>query len=195
MLLEVKLSQTPSNSALGPIAFLVGAWEGIKGHDTAPSDDRQTETNLFRERITFTPIATINNHEQTVEGLRYNTVAYRLGEQAPFHEEVGYWLWDNDAKLVMRCFIVPRGVTVMAGGIATAEDKEFKLAADLGSATFGICSSPFLDREFKTVRYELDVRKLSHDAWAYEEDTQLLMKGRSEIFHHRDRNQLNRVID
>lgn len=177
----------------GPLAALIGVWEGIKGHDTAPADDRGTEINQFRERITFTPIGMINNHEQSLAGLRYSTVAHRLGEDAPFHEEVGYWLWDATAKQVMRCFIVPRGVNVLAGGTVSDGAKSFQLAADLGSATFGICSNPFLDREFRTVRYELKVSIESPDSWSYEEDTQLLMKGRPDVFHHRDRNTLFRT--
>ncbi len=186
-------SQKVNDRALGPLASLVGVWEGIKGHDTAPSDDRGTEVNKFRERITFTPIGAVNNHEQVIAGLRYSTVAHRLGEDVPFHEEVGYWLWDGAAKQIMRCFIVPRGITVLAGGVVEPGANDFRLTADLGSPTFGICSNPFLDREFKTVRYELDVKILSPDSWSYEEDTQLLMKGRTEIFHHRDRNLLVRV--
>ena len=38
---------------LGPLAPLAGIWEGNKGDDTAPSNDRGTETNKFRERVTF----------------------------------------------------------------------------------------------------------------------------------------------
>jgi hypothetical protein len=186
-------SATFDIQALGPLASLVGVWEGIKGHDTAPSDDRGVETNKFRERITFTPIGAVNNHEQTMAGLRYSTVAHRLGEDQPFHEEVGYWLWDGGAEQVMRCFIVPRGITVLAGGSVRPDAREFKLVAELGSPTFGICSNPFLDREFKTVRYELELKLLGPDSWAYEEDTQILMKGRTDLFHHRDRNQLIRV--
>ena len=38
---------------LGPLAALAGVWEGDKGADVAPSDDRGTEENKFHERITF----------------------------------------------------------------------------------------------------------------------------------------------
>ena len=38
---------------LGPLADLVGIWEGDKGDDIAPSDDRGTENNKYRERIVF----------------------------------------------------------------------------------------------------------------------------------------------
>ena len=56
---------------LGPLAALAGVWEGDKGDDTAPADDRlMTETNKFRERMTFEPIKPAQNHEQTLYGLR-----------------------------------------------------------------------------------------------------------------------------
>ena len=44
---------------LGPLGALVGTWEGDKGDDTAPSDDRGTEKNRFRERMTFEPIGLV----------------------------------------------------------------------------------------------------------------------------------------
>jgi hypothetical protein len=69
---------------LGPLAVLAGVWEGDKGDDVAPSDDRGTERNQFRERMTFEPFGPVNNHEQQLYGLRYSTVAWRLGEDAPF---------------------------------------------------------------------------------------------------------------
>jgi len=178
---------------LGPLAPLAGVWEGEKGDDIAPSDDRGTEQNKFRERLTLEPIAPVNNHEQALHGLRYATMAWRIGEQAPFHEEVGYWLWDPQEKQVLRCFIVPRGIAVLAGGTVEPTARSFTLAADVASATYGICSNQFLDREFKTVRYEVTVTIHSPDSFSYEEDTQIRLKGKEDIFHHRDTNTLRRV--
>ena len=178
---------------LGPLGPLAGTWEGVKGDDTAPSDDRGTETNKFRERMTFEPIGMVNNHEQTLYGLRYATMAWRLGEDSPFHEEVGYWLWDAQAKQALRCFVVPRGVTVTAGGTVEPDAKSFELAADVGSETYGICSNQFLDKEFKTVRYELKVTIHDDQSFSYEEDTQLQVKGQKDIFHHIDKNTLKRT--
>lgn len=179
-------------SELGPLAALAGTWEGDKGRDVAPSASRAVDTNLFRERMVFTPIGRVDNHEQTLYGLRYQTTAFRIGVEESFHEEVGYWLWDATRGLVMRCFLVPRGVSVIAGGTARADATSFSLEAKLGSPTFGICSNPFLDEEFKTVAYTLKVTCES-DVLAYEEDTVLVMKGRPEPFHHTDRNTLKRV--
>ena len=181
-------------SKLGPLAALAGIWEGDKGHDKAPDDDRtQVEHNLFRERITFEPTGEVNNHEQTLYGLRYATTAWRISDQEQFHEEVGYWLWDADNKQVMRCFIVPRGVTVIAGGTVEADATSFSLAADVGSETYGICSNKFLEQEFRTVRYELNVEVHDKGSFSYDEDTVLQIKGQDELFHHRDSNTLHRV--
>ena len=180
-------------SKLGPLSPLAGTWEGEKGDDTAPADNRSVEKNKFRERMTFTPIPPVKNHAQTLFGLRYATTAWRIGEADPFHEEVGYWLWDARENQIMRCFIVPRGVNVLAGGKADAGARSFKLAADVGSATYGISSNPYLDREFKTVRYELTVTVHDNDFFSYEEDTQLKIKGQEAIFHHIDKNTLQRA--
>lgn len=179
--------------ALGPLAFLVGTWEGDKGHDTAPSSSRSTEVNLFRERMVFEPTGAVDNHEQHLFGLRYRTTAWRIGQPDPFHEELGYWLWDAAANHIMRCFMVPRGVTMIAGGSPRADGSGFDLAAESGSTTHGILSGPFLDREFRTIRYTLKVDHLGPDSFRYEEDTVLQIRGQREPFHHIDKNTLRRT--
>ena len=87
----------------------------------------------------------VRNHEQTLYGSRYTTTVWRIGEADPFHEELGYWLWDADAKHVLCCFIVPRGITVIAGDTVELSAQSFSLAADVSSDTYGICSNQFLD--------------------------------------------------
>ncbi|MEZ5559989.1 MAG: heme-binding beta-barrel domain-containing protein [Pseudomonadales bacterium] len=178
---------------LGPLKHLVGDWEGDKGSDVAPADDRGVERNAYRERMSFVPIGEVANHEQRLHGLRYATTAWRHGETSAFHEELGYWLWDPHDLQVLRCFVVPRGITVIAGGTAAQDATDFELEANLGSETYGICSNRFLDREFKTVRYELRITVHDADTFSYEEDTQLLLRDREDLFHHRDANTLRRV--
>jgi len=77
---------------LGPLAMLAGVWEGGKGADLAPWDARGTEENKFRERITCEPIGQVRNHEHVSYSLRYASIARRIGEDDPFHDEVGYEL-------------------------------------------------------------------------------------------------------
>lgn len=178
---------------LGPLAGLAGTWEGEEGIDEAPAADRGPMTTPFRERAVFAPMDPIDNHEQMLFGLRYSRTAWRIGEVDPFHEELAYWLWDAAAGQVMRAFVIPRGMSVLAGCRAVASDRKFKLQAVVGSDVFGIVSNPYLDIEFKTVRYELEVDLEGSDRYRYAEDTQLLLKGRSEVFHHRDSNILKRI--
>lgn len=176
---------------LGPLAALVGRWEGNEGVDIAPAHDGSKETH-YQERISFEPIGPVNNGPQILYGLRYSTVAWPLIQEKPFHEEVGYWLWHAERKQVMRCFIVPRGVVVNAGGTSEPDAKEFRMAADAGAAVYGILSNPYLDQNAKTVRYELTVT--IHEPWkfSYKEDTQLQISGRPDVFHHTDHNTLKR---
>lgn len=178
---------------LGPLTNLIGIWEGDKGDDTAPSDDRGTENNKYRERITFEQIGPVQNHEQNLHVLRYSTRAWRIGEPNTFHEELGYWSWEPATKEVMRSFLIPRGIALIAGGRAEKNANEFHLVAKNGSCTFGICVNPFLDREFKIISFEHTLRMENRDRFSYEQDTVIQMPGRAELFHHMDRNTLIRV--
>ena len=176
---------------LGPLASLAGTWEGDQGVDVSPARTGKVETK-FRERITFEPLGPVINGPQVLYGLRYATVAWPLGQEKPFHEEVGYWLWDPHAKQVMRCFIVPRGISVNAGGSADPQATTFEMAAEVGSETFGITSNPVLDQSFKTVRYNVKVTVQDNNRFSYSEDTQLQIQGQQGIFHHTDQNTLVR---
>jgi len=177
---------------LGPLTPLVGIWEGAQGVDVAPTRGGDAISH-YRERITFEPWGPVNNHAQTLYGLRYTTMIWRVGEEGAYHDEVGYWLWDPKAQMVMRCFAIPRGINILAGGCAAANARDFKLSAQVGSEVFGILSNPFLDQVFKTVRYDLEVRIHTGSSFSYSEDSQLRIHGQAEIYHHTDRNNLRRI--
>lgn len=178
---------------LGPLAALVGVWEGDKGDDIAPSDDRGIENNKYRERLTLETMSPVQNHEQNLHVLRYSTRAWRIGETNTFHEELGYWSWEPATKQVMRSFLIPRGIALIAGGTAEEDAKEFHLQAQNGSCTFGICTNPFLDKEFKVVSYEVTIKIIDENTFSYEQDTVIQIPGQKELFHHRDRNTLKRI--
>lgn len=191
--MENQITPDKNRTLLGPLAPLAGIWEGDQGHDTAPSDDRGIEQNLFREVTTFELLSPVKNHEQELFGLRYFTQAWQKGVDSAFHEEVGYWLWDPAQQQVMRCTLVPRGVSMIAGGKVAPHATSFEIAAECGSQVYGICSNPFLDVEFKTVRFKMKVTFPDANTFSYEQTTFLKMKNRSELFQHVDRNQLRRV--
>lgn len=182
---------------LGPLGPLLGTWEGERGSDLAPSDkphdNRQPVVSRYRERMVFEPTGRVDNHEQVLYGLRYATKAWRIDAADPFHEEVGYWMWDAASGLILRCFMPPRGMAVMAGGTAAAGARRFELEATAGSESFGICSSPFLLAEFKTVRYTLMVEFPDDDTLHYDAHTFMKMKGREALFDHHDENTLRRA--
>jgi len=177
---------------LGPLAALAGTWEGDKGIDISRIKSKQTETK-YRERIVFAPLGPVNNGPQQLYGLRYSMTAWRLDEEDAFHEEVGYWLWDAGNKQVLRCFMVPRGVVINAGGDAQESSKAFHLEAEVGCETYGILSNKYLDETYKTKKYVLDVNILDDGSFSYKEDTQLWIPVDEAIFHHTDQNILQKV--
>jgi hypothetical protein len=85
-------------------------------------------------------------------------------------------------------------MTVLAGGTASSRAaRKFSLEARAGDEVFGICSSPFLTAEFKTVRYTLDVEMIDDDTLRYESHTFMRMKGKDDLFDHVDGNTLRRA--
>jgi hypothetical protein len=179
----------------GPIGAFAGTWQSSSGDDMAPGDLRDVEKNAFREEIVFTPVAPAPtaNHEQTLYVLSYKRTAWRLSEGDPFHHQLGYWLWDPAIKKVMHSFIIPRGVTVLAGGDAKVDSSLLLLKATLGSPTFGICSNPFLEEEFRTIAYAATITFHSPQSFSYREDTQIQIKGQTDLFRHVDQNTLEKI--
>ncbi len=177
---------------LGPLAALAGAWEGEQGVDVSRIHSEEKETR-YREKVVFEPLGPVNNGPQRLYGLRYSMTAWRLGEEDAFHEELGYWLWDGGNEQVLRCFMVPRGVLINAGGDAKADSNSFHLSAEVGSETYGILSNKYLDESYKTMKYVLDVDVHGDGGFSYMEDTQLWIPVNEAIFHHTDQNTLNKM--
>jgi len=177
---------------LGPLGPLAGTWEGEQGIDTAPSKEQGQKETPFRERMIFEPFGPVVNGLQSLYALRYSRTAWPLGEENPFHEDVGYWLWDAEAQHVLRCIIVPRGIAVEAGGLAESNSKTFTMKAEVGSETYGILSNRYLNKNAKTVRYEFTVTIHDDGSFSYSENSQLQIQGVADIFHHTDKNTLQR---
>ena len=117
-------------SEWGPLAGLIGEWEGTGGLDSAYSHSRgEVLATPYLEKVTMKPFGPVDNGSQHLYGLDYKTAMWRDDEENPFHTEVGYWLYDGDAKQVMRGFVVPRGITVLAGGTAEPDDTSFTMSA------------------------------------------------------------------
>ena len=93
----------------------------------------------------------------------------------------------------MRCATVPRGNSFIARGTIEPDAKEFDLAADVASETYGICSNKFLNEEFKNFCFDMKITIHNNDSFSYDQDTQLQIKGNPNLFHHTDKNTRRRV--
>jgi hypothetical protein len=180
-------------AAWGPLAALIGEWEGESGLDLSfHNAEGETGDTKYREKISMKPFGPVDNGAQHLYGLDYRMAAWRAGEEDPFHTEVGYWLWDGDAGEVMRCFMVPRGSTILAGGPAAASDTSFFMEATVGDEAYGILSNKYLAEKARTWKYTCTVRVNGDDTWSYDETTNYHHAIGGEIAHT-DHNTLRRV--
>ena len=178
----------------GPLGKLVGEWEGEGGLDSAYSHDKhEVLATPYLEKLTFKPFGPVQNGRQFLYGLDYKSAMWRDNEDNPFHTEVGYWLWDGATGEVLRGFVVPRGITVLAGGTATADAKEFTLTAKPGDPQYSIGENKYLAENASTLSYSATITLNDDGTWAYDEITMLKMKEFPEPFRHSDRNTLHKV--
>ena len=179
--------------AWGPLGALAGEWEGEGGLDTAFSHSQNKVLGTpYREKATLKPFGPVDNGAQHLYGLDYKSAMWRGDEDNPFHTEVGYWLWDAATGEVMRGFVVPRGITVLAGGTAAADAKEFTLTAALGGEQYTIGEGRYLAQNATTLSYEVTI-VAGADTWSYDETTMLRMKELDQPLAHTDHNTLHRV--
>lgn len=181
-----------TTSAWGPLARLIGEWEGDAGIDVSFHNARGSVVETpYRERATFEPFGPVANGVQQLYGLDYRMSAWRLGEEGPFHTEIGYWLWDAATEHVLRCFMVPRGTTLLAGADAKPGDTSFSLEANVGSEVCGILSSRYLSTKARTTKYTCVVT-LTDDTFSYDSCTTYVHAVGGAI-SHTDHNALRRV--
>ena len=148
---------------------------------------------MFHERYELQPIDPQTNGPQLFYGLRYHTHIVKPDEVETFHDQVGYWLWEPAANIVMLTLAIPWAQVLLAGAPVEPDATEFELKAEVGSETFGILSNPFLDRAFRTLSYRIRVTIDGEGAWSYEEEGVMEIPGNAEPFRHIDRNSLIRV--
>ncbi len=178
----------------GPLDALIGDWEGEGGLDTAFSHSQnQVLDTPYREKVSMKPFGPVDNGSQHLYGLDYKTAMWRGSEDNPFHTEVGYWLWDSATGEVLRGFVVPRGITVLAGGSAAATATSFTMAAKLGGTNYTIGENTYLAAKASTVSYEVTITLNADGSWSYHETTMLRMVEFPDLFPHVDHNTLRRV--
>lgn len=182
-----------ANEQYGPLAALIGTWEGDEGVNVSYDyDEKKIIDTPYTERATFNIVGDVTNGKQTLWVIDYTTAAKRKGQDEVFHTEIGYWLWDPARQEVMRCFMVPRGSAILAGGTCAPDATSFDMAAKIGSEGFGVLSNPYLLENAKCIEYTLRCT-IDGDTWSYEEDTVMDMTATGGVMHHTDKNTLKRV--
>ena len=177
---------------LGPLRRLAGIWEGKKGADVNPKADGP-ERREYTERTEMQPIDPQANGPQLFYGLRYHTRILATDEDATFHDQVGYWLWEPATGLIMQTLAIPRGQIAMAAGHAKPDATSLVLTATRGTTAYGICSTAFLEYAFRTDSYRIEVTFNPDGGWSYVLDTMLMVHGKP--FQHRDTNTLYKVAE
>jgi hypothetical protein len=179
----------------GPLETLAGDWASDKGGlDSAFSLSRgEVLATPYLEKLTFKAFGPVDNGNQHLYGLDDKSAMWRGDEENPFHTEVVYWLWDAATGEVMRGFVGPRGITVLAGGTAAADAKEFSLMVQPGHPQHAIGENKYLAEHASTLSYDVTITINDDGSWSYAETTVLKMDEFPEPFAHTDHNTLRRV--
>jgi hypothetical protein len=178
----------------GPLEGLIGEWESDTGGlDTAFSHSQDKVLgSSYKEKCSMKPFGPVDNGSQSLYGLDYKSAMWRGDEENPFHTEVGYWLWDAATGEVMKGFVVPRGITVLAGGNADANATKFTLKAALDDPQYSIGENKYLAKNASSLSYVINIT-IGDNSWSYDEITMLRMNEFDEPFAHTDHNTLRRV--
>jgi hypothetical protein len=83
----------------------------------------------------------------------------------------------------------------MASGHAAPDDARLVLSATRGQTEYGICSTTFLEQAFRTDSYRIEITFNPDRSWSYVLETMLLVRGRAQLFQHRDVNTLVKVSE
>jgi len=178
----------------GPLGLMAGEWESETGGlDTAYSHAQgEVAGSPYREKCSMKAFGPVDNGNQHLYGLDYRSAMWRGDEENPFHTEVGYWLWDAATGEIVKGFVVPRGITTLAGGTADTDAPEFTLTAAVGSQQYGVGENKYLAVNASTLSYEVTIT-LGTDSWSYQEATMLRMVEFDRPLAHTDHNTLHRA--
>jgi len=182
--LNVSAKSTEINGLdFGPIAGLVGTWQGDKGVDVAPGKVAPQVAPYF-ETITVDVVGDVTNAgTQKLAVLSYHQEVFRKADGKKFHDQIGYWIYDAATKEVHHTISIPRAVTVMASGKAT---KDGSITVSTSSE---IGQSQFMLDNAKTTKFDMTVT-IKDNSLSYSMTTHLDIYGKA--FPHTDVNVLTR---
>lgn len=181
---------------LGPLTPLVGEWEGDVGVDLSyHNDDDVTGKTTYFEKAWFKPIPIQENGRQKLWGLNYGMTAWRHGEEAmdPFHDEIGFLLWDKAHGEVMRAVVFGRGISILAGSSAKPGDEVLRFNATPGAPHYGIVQNKYLLERAEIRDFKSAFTINDDGTFSYTSDLLLKLAATGGEMHHTDKNTLHRV--
>jgi hypothetical protein len=176
---------------LGPLKPLIGSWKSVDpGVDLAPgrTDSAVGEggpaVEPFYEVRTFELAATaVNASKQSLVAVYYKQEVFRVRDDAKFHDQRGYLIYDKDNQMVYNTYCVPRAVCVVAEGKAGAK-------MTLEAPKRGIAESSFMSENATTQDFSMTI-DISADTLRYSQITKLNIYGKD--FTHTDVSTLKKL--
>ena len=171
----------------GPLQPLIGSWKSVtwnsvRGVDVAPG---RTDSDVgqggqavepFYEVRTFEPAGgAVNASDQSLVAIYYKQEVFRKRDDAKFHDQRGYLIYDKENKMVYNTFCVPRNTCVVAEGKA---GKKMKLTA----SDRGIAESAYMTDNASTQAFSMTL-EIGADTLSYSQTTELNIYGKKGFIH------------
>ena len=181
---------------LGPLTPLVGEWEGNVGIDLSyhNQDDETSQTTVLREgHLQADPDPGERSADPVGPHLRMT--AWRHGEEAmdPFHDEIGFLLWDKANGQVIRNVVFGRGIAILAGSDAEPRDRVLHFDAKPGDPSYGILQNRYLMERAEIKDFTSTFTFNDDGTFSYTSDLLLKLAATGTEMHHTDQNTLHRV--
>ncbi|MBM9498659.1 FABP family protein [Leptospira sp. 201903071] len=173
----------------GPLAYLIGKWEGDKGLDISPQRIGKG-VKQYNETVIYEPIGTTTNAQsQVLTGLFYRQLVREKSNDTIIHDQTGYWMWEAKTGIVFHSFVIPRGTCVVAGGVykEAAEPIRIEVNAKEGDPDWGIIQPPFMNSNAKTLEFK-NTLVIRGEHLFYSQELKIQIYDR--IFIHTDENSL-----
>ena len=112
----------------------------------------------------------------------------------PFHDEVGYMLWDKAMGQVMRVVVFGRGIAILAGSAAKPRDKKINLKAKPDDPNYGILQNKYLSQRAELMGFQGAFWLNDDGTFSYEQTLELKLAAiGGKVMKHTDRNTLHLV--
>ncbi len=176
----------------GPLAKLVGTWKSVEagGIDVSPGQEGTDvgaggpAVTSFYEVMTFEVAADATNaSDQYLVALYYKQEVFRKADDSKFHDQRGYFIYDQKNQIVYNSYCVPRTTCVTAEGPAGD-------TMTLVASKRGIAESEYMTDNATTTDFTMNI-SISDDTLTYSQTTGLEIYDKA--FAHTDSSTLIKV--